>query len=189
MKKLSSYFKKKKKFSFFIIFIIIIASMLVAANLMMQYIRTDTVSKVETINKNGKTGEVFVAYRPGVSTFQTEITYAFILGLEENDWKIKVTTISSKTPTDLSSYDLIVIGTPTYSSEPHDSVKDYLKDVDDLDNKDVVIIVSAGGSDSALSDMEDRVKDAGGKVVMSIIVYTYDGFAKIKCYKSGQVFN
>lgn len=91
----------------------------------------------ETINPSGTEGKAFVVYSPELSNFQKDVTYAFIDGLESITWSIDVTTASSQTPTELSTYDLLVLGSVTYGNESHDSMNNYLQCLGDLDGKKV----------------------------------------------------
>jgi flavorubredoxin len=165
--KFSSYSKKKK---FGIIFGIIIISMIISTAITLSLIQTEIVSDVETINPNGNTGKAFVAYRPGISFFQRDVTYAFIEGLKDNDWSIDVTTTSSQTPTDISNYDLVVFGSPTYGGKPHQSVTDYIEQLGNLGNKHVALVVTAGFSSNALTFLENLINNASGVVVKSLVL-------------------
>ena len=91
----------------------------------------------ETINPSGTEGKTFVVYSPELSNFQKDVTYAFIDGLESITWSIDVTTASSQTPTELSTYDLLVLGSVTYGNVSHDSMNNYLQCLGDLDGKKV----------------------------------------------------
>ncbi len=115
--------------------------------------------------------------------------YAFIGGLEENDWRIEVTTISSQTPIDVSSYDLLVFGSPTYGGKPQDSVFEYLSNLGDLNQTNVVLIVTSAGSKEALPIMEDLVVNANGNVAEALVFHTIDGTAIESSYQEGLSFN
>lgn len=187
MKKFSTYSKKKKTGCFCCIFFIgFIVIGFGSVALMMPHLSADLISDIEVINENGATGDAFVAYRPGVSTFQQDMTDAFIEGLVENDWKVKVTTISSQTPTDLSSYDLLVFGSPTYGGKPHDSVEEFFNRVNDLGQTNVAIVVTSGTTDTALTVMENLIEGVNGKVVLSLSLHLIDFTARDKSYQSGK---
>jgi flavorubredoxin len=122
-------------------------------------------SEVQIINPEGQRGNVFAVYRPGISSFQGDVTYAFINGLKDSDWKIDVTIPSSETTSDLSKYDLLILGTPTRGGMPHKSVSEYLKRVGDLNGMKTVLIVTAGGGKGALIALEKEVKARNGKII------------------------
>lgn len=171
--KISSLSRPKKAgffcCSFCCIFMIaIIVSGMIIASLAQREI----VSDIDTINPSGTTGRAFVVYRPGLSSFQKDVTYAFVEGLEENDWIVDITTASAQTPTDLSSHDLLVLGTVTYGGQPHQSVVDYIERLGDLKGKKVVIIVTAAQGDEVPSILREKVEKANGKVIETLIFFT-----------------
>lgn len=164
-----SYSLKKK---ICLIFIIIIVALISSGVFMSSYTRLEIVSGIEIINPEGTRGRVFVVYRPGISSFQKDMTYAFIEGLTSNGWIIDVTTASSQTPTDLKKYDLLVLGSPTYGGQPHQSILNYTERVGNLKGKKTVILITAGANgDGALAITKSSVKDANGVVIKSLILY------------------
>ncbi len=186
-RKISTY-STKKKIALSLLLLSII-SMTIAGVYSFLFLSSDIVSDVETINPDGATGKAFVAYRPGISSFQKDMTYAFIEGLKDDDWRIDVTTISSQTPTDLSSYDLLVFGSPTYGGKPHPSVTTYFKKLGNLEKKNITVIVTSGQSNKALNSMESMVNDVNGTVVSSLVLFMINnegGDASQISYQAGK---
>ncbi len=144
---------------------------MIAVPYMLNTVNSEIINDIETINPGGIKGKAFVVYRPGVSSFQRDVTYAFIEGLEESGWSIQVTTASSQTPTSLSQYDILVLGTPTYGGKPHQSVLDYLNRIGNLKHKKVVLIVTAGGSNAVPEIMKNAVEQVNGVVIESLLYY------------------
>lgn len=186
LKKFKKYSKKKKiGILVLLLFVVPMASMFIAFAFMMPYLQSDLISDIEVINPSGATGTAFVAYRPGVSSFQKDITYAFIEGLRENDWRIEVTTISSQTPVNLTTYDLIVFGSPTYGGNPHDSVVSYFSRVLNLNKTDVAVIVTSGQSDTAATVMSNLATNANGTVLEALSFHLMDFSASEKSHQAG----
>jgi flavodoxin len=169
--KLGNLSKSKKVGIFCCIFMIsLISTTMIIVSMAQREIITD----VETINPNGTEGKAFVVYRPGLSNFQKDVTYAFINGLEEINWSIDVTTPSSQTPTDLVSYDLLVLGSVTYGNTSHDSMNDYLQRLGDLSGKKVVLIVTSGQATGGLVMLQNIVENNNGEVVESLLFHNMD---------------
>lgn len=190
MKKFSSYSKKKKVgCSCCILLMVMVVGTFIAVPIFISLLEVEIIRDVTTINSDGTAGKAFVAYRPGLSDFQEDITNGFIQGLEENGWYINVTTLSSQTPTNLCSYDLLVFGSPTYGGLPHDSVGEYFKRTQNFNGKDVVLIVSAGGTDTALLAMQEMVESKNGVVIESLILYIQNVGAREVCYQSAKSLN
>jgi hypothetical protein len=154
--------------SIFLIVLLVLWNMV-----LLGYMNHEVKSEVKTINPTGTTGTALVVYHPGRSDFQETVNTAFAEGLAEKGWSIDMTTASSEAPTDLSKYDLLVLGTPTYDWAPSGRIKKYLKGLSDLGGKPTVIIVSAAGSsDQSVPTMEKLVQQANGKLIKSFPLWT-----------------
>ncbi len=96
--------------------VIIVSTILIVALSRLFYGRNkEIVSAVETLNPEGSIGTALVVYHPGKSDFQRRVFTGFTEGLVSNGWRVEVTTPSAQTPTDLSGYDLLILGgPPTY---------------------------------------------------------------------------
>ena len=95
-------------------FVVIVVSVL---GFILFKINSDYTSDLEVKNANG-TESALMIYHPGLSSFMEDTVYAFAEGLVENGWRVEITTASSQAPTDLSSYSLLVLGSPVYADSP-----------------------------------------------------------------------
>ena len=153
---------------------VILAAMLVAWYLLLStWVNLQVVSEVEVLNPEGDKGTALVVYHPGKSDFQEKVNHAFAEGLVSNGWRMEITTASSQAPTDLSNYDLLVLGAPTYDWAPAKRTQRYLKGLGDLGGQPTVIIISgAGSTDRSVSIMEKLVQEANGNLVKSLPLWT-----------------
>jgi hypothetical protein len=141
--------------------------------LLSPWINAEVVSTPEILNAEGDTGTALVVYHPGKSDFQRDVSYAFAEGLVSHGWRVEITTASSQTPTDLSEFDLLVLGSPTYDWLPAEPVQAYVDRLGDLAGKPVVTIISgAGYTELSQPAMERLVQEAGGQVVKSLAVWS-----------------
>ncbi len=93
-------------------------------------------------------------------------------GLVSNGWRVEVTTPSAQTATDLSGYDLLVLGGPTYGFTPNQAIKRYLKRLGDLDGQRTVTIITAlGAGERSTAIMENLVRQANGDLVRALLLY------------------
>ena len=77
------------------------------------------------------------------------------------------------TSTDLSEYDLLVLGAQAYNWCPARPVVDYVDRVGNLRGKPVVVIVSGGGmTERAMRVLQRRIVKAGGVIVDAIEIWT-----------------
>lgn len=70
------------------------------------------VSPVTTLGGDGRAGRALIVYHQGrgPTHFQARMQRAFAEGLQAQGWRVDLTTASRHTPTDLSPYDMIVLG-------------------------------------------------------------------------------
>lgn len=137
------------------------------------WLNAEVVSEVKILNSGGTAGTALVVYHPGKSEFQHDVSHAFAEGLVSNGWRAEITTASSQAPTDLSDYDLLVLGAPTYDWRPAKRIQHYLKGLGDLGGQRTVTIISAAGyAELSGPTMEKLVREANGELVESLILYT-----------------
>jgi flavorubredoxin len=133
----------------------------------------EVVSSIEVLNRGGDQGTALVVYHPGLTGFHERVTSAFADGLVSNGWRVEMTTASPYAPTDLSSYDLLVLGGPTYFWTPNRPIKSYLSRLGDLGGKrTAIIITSLGMGDRSISTMERLVRAANGDLLKSLLLYS-----------------
>ena len=133
----------------------------------------EVVSDVETLNPEGTAGAALIVYHPGGSGFQETLNHAFADGMVSNGWRVEITTASRQAPSDLSSYDLLVLGSPTYEWRPSARIQRYLGQLGDLGGQPTVVIISgAGYTELSLPTMEDLVREANGDLVKSMALWT-----------------
>jgi len=162
---------------------IVLLAVLIALGAVSAYalykIEVDVVSGITILNAGGTKGTVLVVYHPGIYDFQARITYAFANGLASNGYRVEITTASGQAPTDLSKYSLLVLGSPTYASNPAPPLSRYLSSLGDLKGKPTVVVCTAAGN-SAVAKMKSAVEDSHGVVVDSLELLTSDGQAEAK---------
>ena len=123
-----------------------------------------TVSPLAVANPDGEAGTALVLHHPGLSDLQLELTSAFAEALLAADWRVERTTTSPAAPTDLTGYDLLVLGVHTYWWTPDGPTRRYLQRVADLGGIRTVALVSAlGAAGRAVRVTEARIRAAGGE--------------------------
>jgi hypothetical protein len=129
----------------------------------------DVVSDLVTVNGGGATGRALVVYHPGLSSFQADVTRAFVDGLVEGDWHCDLATASRAAPAELDGYDLIVLGAPTYAWKPASPIVRYVRRVGDLGGvATILIMTSAGPISDVLFSFAELVEGANGRVVETL---------------------
>ena len=101
--------------------------------------------------------------------FQPLVLRAFAEGLQSHDWQVDMTTASRATPVNVSAYDLLVLGAPSYNWQAARPTLAYLGRLGDLKGMPVALVISGGGmTDRALKIMSDHVTQAHGRIVEAI---------------------
>jgi flavorubredoxin len=132
----------------------------------------EVVSEMTVLNPAGEARTALVVYHPGKSDFQRRVFAGFAEGLESNGWRVEMTTPSPQTRTDLSGYDLLVLGGPTYGFTPNRPILRYLGRLGDLDGmRTVTIITALGMGERSTRIMEQRVRQANGTLVKALVLY------------------
>jgi hypothetical protein len=82
---------------------------------------------------------------------------------------VEITTASLQAPNDLSGYDLLVLGGPTYFWRPARPITRYVRRLGDLAGKPAVTITTGfGATGRSKSILEGLVQEASGKLVNSL---------------------
>jgi hypothetical protein len=164
-----------KKAKALIKIVLVAVVVILAAGMVLLYLVTsqDVASGIEVLNRGGDQGTALVVYHPGLTGFHERVTSAFADGLVSNGWRVEMTTASPYAPTDLSSYDLLVLGGPTYFWTPNRPIKSYLSRLGNLGGKRTAIIITAlGMGERSISTMERLVQAANGDLVKSLLLYS-----------------
>jgi flavorubredoxin len=133
----------------------------------------EVVSPVRVLNPEGEGGTALVVYQKGLRDFQPKVAFAFAEGLVSEGWRVEATTVSSRAPTDISGYDLLVIGWPTYWFNPSLPVRRYLRRIGDLKGKNTVIICTAAGAPvDSCRKMKALVQAAKGTIVKTLTLFS-----------------
>jgi flavorubredoxin len=132
----------------------------------------EVVSEVKTLNPEGDAGTALVVYHPGKSDFQHRVFSGFVEGLVSRNWHVEITTPSAQAPTDLSGYDLLVLGGPTYWFTSNRPIRRYLSRLGNLRGQRTVTIITAlGAGERSTSIMEKQVREANGDLVNALLLY------------------
>jgi hypothetical protein len=98
------------------------------------------------------------------------VVSGFVEGLVAGGWRVETAKASGQAPTDLSGYDLLVLGNPTYWFVPNWPIRRYLDRLGDLAGQPTVTIIAgiAAGECSA-SMMQRQVGKANGELVSGML--------------------
>jgi hypothetical protein len=123
--------------------------------------------------RGGSVGRALVVYHSTRGGLMRGLQEALATGLQAQGWQADVSTASRVTPTDLSGYQLLVLGAPCYNREPARPILAYLNRLGDLRGIPVVIVVTGfNRTDRAMQILRDRVRQAHGQVLDEVELWT-----------------
>jgi hypothetical protein len=164
--------QKKWKRVLLIVAVVLIITSFSTLAVISYLINTDKVTQIEIINPKGVKNAI-IFYHPGLSSFAHDISYAFAEGLKVNDWRVEIATPSIEAPTNLSKYDLLVIASNTYGSNPDTPTTRHLERIGDLQGiQTVLITLGAGSAEQSKQVFEDLVKAQKGTIIGSLLLYS-----------------
>jgi hypothetical protein len=134
----------------------------------------EVVSPVTAAGGDGRAGRALIVHHQGRGSqhFQQRMQLALAEGLQSQGWRVDITTASREAPSDVSAYDLLVLGAQTYNWCPARPVIEYVDRLHDLRGKPVVVVVSGGGmTERAMRVLQSHVLRAGGAIVDAIEIW------------------
>jgi hypothetical protein len=127
---------------------------------------------VTTVGEPTRRPAALVVVHPGLSDFQDAVTTAFVRSLASRGWRIDRTTAHGDAPADLASYDLLVLGGPTYYWMPPRPLTRYVRRLGDLRQKPVVLLMTGAGSgDRSLRLLRQIVEEQHGSVRAALMLF------------------
>ncbi len=133
----------------------------------------EVVSRIVSVGSAAGRPRVLIVYHSTHGQFQPMLQRALAEGLQSQGWAIDMTTASRATPRDLSAYDLLVLGAPSYNWQPARPTLSYLDRLGDLNGMPVAVVVSGGGmTDRAAKILSERVTRARGRLVEALEVWS-----------------
>lgn len=113
---------------------LVIILIIVVTIVAMGFIFLDTMSYTatgsETLSPAGNmTGNALVVYDPGISGFAKDVAVKMAEDLQSKGYMVTLAGVRSSAAANVSSYDVIVAGGPTYAGNVSSSIKSYLHDL------------------------------------------------------------
>ena len=129
-------------------------------------------TEVEIHNPEGRAGRALVVDHPGRGRFHVQVVSGFVEGLVSTGWRVERTMASREAPIDLSGYDLLVLGSPTYWFTPSWPIRGYLGRLADLEGQRTVTIVTGmGAGERSAALLAKWVRKANGNLAQRLLFY------------------
>lgn len=132
----------------------------------------ETPTGTVVLNRDGAKTSL-VIYHPGVTDYARNITYTYAEALAAAGWRVEIATPSPQAPTDISKYQLLVLGWAIYDLNPAPTITRQINRIGDLNGVDTAIIIMGGGIDplNVKTQMNRIVEDANGSVIQTVAAF------------------
>ncbi len=130
-------------------------------------INKDAVSAIDLLN-SGSNKKALIVYQVGLSSGPRDASYAFADGLVSVGWQVEVATASPEAPSNMSSYELLVIVFPVYGARPGEAAVRYVNGLGDLQQIPTVII-NCRLSNAIENIMREQVTAQNGTVYEALL--------------------
>lgn len=124
-----------------------------------------------TLNPAGNvTGKALIVYDPGFSGAPKAVASTMAKDLQSKGYTVKLAGINSKDTDNLSNYDVLIVGGPTYAGNTSTAVKSYLNNLNVGSNTTVGVFSVGSGADDQDSNkvMQQILENKNVTVKVSI---------------------
>jgi len=114
-----------------------------------------------------------IIYHPGATGYTEEAAYAIGKALQAKGWEVHLDRANSKAISDLSDFNLLCVGSPTYMASARPPIVNYINRCTNLEKR-ACLVLTTGGADPNESNrkLQSLLKSRGGKVISSLALLT-----------------
>jgi len=118
-------------------------------------------------------GRALIIYHPGATAYTEEAACAIGKALQAKGWEVHLDRANSKAISDLSDFNLLCVGSPTYMASPRPPIVNYINRCTNLEKR-ACLVLTTGGADPNESNkkLQNLLKSRGGKVISSLALLT-----------------
>ncbi len=101
----------------------------------------------EVLQANGENvKKALVVYQPSLSKATDEVAHAISQGLNDSGYEVVIDCPGPQLSADISSYAIVVFGSPVYGGQPATTLTDYMQRIGDFSQVRVILVLTAGGA-------------------------------------------
>lgn len=114
-----------------------------------------------------------IIYHPGATGYTEEAAYAIGRALQAKGWEVHLDRANSKAISDLSDFNLLCVGSPTYMGSARPPIVNYINRCTNLEKR-AYLVLTTGGADPNESNkkLQSLLEAKGGKVISSVALLT-----------------
>lgn len=124
----------------------------------------------ETIIPDGNvTGKALIVYDPGYSGETKNVATSMAQDLKTKGYEVKLAGVRSNDATNITGYDVMIFGSPTYAADPSGIIKSYLEGLNIPQNVTVGVFSTGSGADDQDSNqvMQEIIQKKNLTVMVS----------------------
>jgi flavorubredoxin len=104
-------------------------------------------STTETMKPAGTvTGKALIVYDPGLSGATKNAALSMASDLKAKGYEVKVAGVKSSNVSNVSGYDILIVGSPTYGGNPTGAIKTYLQGLSPPNNLKIGVYATGGSA-------------------------------------------
>ena len=128
--------------------IVLIACSVIAGFSIMKHEYGDRREVLKAASDNSE--KALVVYQPSVTSASSDVAHAIAKGLNDGGCEVTLNTPGKHLSADISSFSVVVFGSPNYGGSPGGPLLDYMKQISDFSGKRVLLFSTSGSADGRL---------------------------------------
>lgn len=94
--------------------------------------------------------KALVVYQPSITSASSDVAHAIAKGLNDAGCEVMLNTPGEHLSADLSGYSIVVFGSPNYGGSPGQPLLVYMKRIEDLTGKKILLFSTSGSAEGRL---------------------------------------
>lgn len=94
--------------------------------------------------------KVLVVYQPSMTPASSDVAHSIAKGLNDIGYEVTLNTPGKHLSSDISSYFIVVFGSPNYGGSPGEPLLNYMKRIEDFTGKRVLLFSTSGRAEGRL---------------------------------------
>jgi len=118
-------------------------------------------------------GRALIIYHPGGTGYTEEVAYAIGKALQAKGWEVHLDRANSRAVSDLTEFNLLCVGSPTYIGSPRPPVVNYINRCSNLEKRTCLVLTTGGQNpNESNKKLQNLLESRGGKVISSLALLT-----------------
>ena len=101
-------------------------------------------------SKSKNPDKALVVYQPSITSASSDVAHSIAKGLNDADYEVTLNTPGKHLSSDISSYSVIVFGSPNYGGSPGEQLLIYMKRIEDFNDKRILLFSTSGSAEGRL---------------------------------------